>query len=191
MTTPERSLKQRQDALAAANVIRSARKNLKSDLKERRVSIYDLLAAPPDCILTMKVRALLVAVPKFGSVKVGKVLAHSHIVPGRTVGALTDRQRDELVAVLRDGYRGPPLTRPNQLRYTKGKQRLRQSTLAAAPKPKPAPKPAPKRKGYVTPARRVPASPMLREDESGAAYRAAGSPRQPWEPETQRQAVAS
>jgi hypothetical protein len=45
--TPERSPNQRLAALARANEIRSQRAQLKRDLKAGRISIQQLLTAPP------------------------------------------------------------------------------------------------------------------------------------------------
>lgn len=96
-----RSHIQRMDALARANHIRSERAQLKRELKAGRVSIADLLVDPPSCIDTAKVFDLLLAVPRYGRVKVNKVLAHCRISPSKTVGGLSERQRAELVTMLR------------------------------------------------------------------------------------------
>ena len=62
-STPERSLDQRMAALERANGIRSARAQLKRDLKAGRVKITELLAKPPEYVLTAKVFDMLLAVP--------------------------------------------------------------------------------------------------------------------------------
>src|SRR5947209_13494316 len=100
-TAPERSLNQRMDALARANEIRSQRAQLKRDLKAGRYSIHQLLGAPPEYIETAKVFDMLLAVPKYGRVKVNKILVHCRISPSKTIGGLSERQRAELVAMLR------------------------------------------------------------------------------------------
>ncbi len=98
---PERTLVQRMDALQRANEIRTKRAQLKRDLKGGRVSIHDLLLAPPDYLETAKVLDVLLAVPKYGRVKVNKVLGSCRISPSKTIGGLSERQRAELVATLR------------------------------------------------------------------------------------------
>ncbi len=98
---PERSLTQRMDALQRANEIRSRRAQLKRDLKAGRASIHDLLADPPEFVETAKVFDILLAVPKYGRVKVNKVLTTCRISPSKTIGGLSERQRTELVALLR------------------------------------------------------------------------------------------
>ncbi len=98
---PERSIDQRMDALAKANRIRTERARLKRDLKSGRLSIHALLLEPPEYIETAKVFDMMLAVPKYGRVKVNKILAHCRIAPSKTIGGLSDRQRSELVALLR------------------------------------------------------------------------------------------
>ena len=98
---PERSLVQRMDALQRANEIRTRRAQLKRDLKGGRVSIHDLLLDPPDYLETAKVFDMLLAVPKYGRVKVNKILVTCRISPSKTIGGLSERQRNELVSLLR------------------------------------------------------------------------------------------
>jgi hypothetical protein len=98
---PERSLTQRLDALERANIVRTRRAQLKRDLKAQRVSIHTLLLDPPSFIETAKVFDMLLAVPKYGRVKVNKVLTQCRISPSKTIGGLSQRQRDELVKLLR------------------------------------------------------------------------------------------
>ena len=100
-TTPERSLIQRMDALQRANDIRSRRAQLKRDLKGGRISIHTLLLDPPDWVETAKVFDMLLAVPKYGRVKANRALTTCRISPSKTIGGLSQRQRDELVASLR------------------------------------------------------------------------------------------
>ncbi|MGI8729780.1 MAG: integration host factor, actinobacterial type [Solirubrobacteraceae bacterium] len=98
---PERSLNQRMDALERANVVRTKRAALKRDLKAGRCSIQALLTDPPEYLETAKVFDMLLAVPKYGRVKVNKVLTQCRISPSKTIGGLSQRQRDELVKLLR------------------------------------------------------------------------------------------
>jgi hypothetical protein len=98
---PERSLDQRMDALGKANAIRTRRAQLKRDLKGGRTSIHKLLLAPPQWVETAKVFDMLLAVPKYGRVKANKVLNQCRISPSKTIGGLSERQRTELVQMLR------------------------------------------------------------------------------------------
>jgi hypothetical protein len=98
---PERSLTQRLDALERANEVRTKRAQLKRDLKGGRTSIHTLLLDPPSYVETAKVFDMLLAVPKYGRVKVNKILTTCRISPSKTIGGLSQRQRDELVALMR------------------------------------------------------------------------------------------
>ncbi|HEY6522921.1 MAG TPA: integration host factor, actinobacterial type [Solirubrobacteraceae bacterium] len=101
VAAPERSLVQRMEALQRANDIRSRRAQLKRDLKAGRTPIHELLLDPPEYVQTAKVFDLLLAVPKYGRVKVNKILGQCRISPSKTLGGLSERQRGELVALLR------------------------------------------------------------------------------------------
>jgi hypothetical protein len=98
---PERSLTQRMEALKRANDIRTRRARLKRDLKSGRSKIHGLLLDPPEYVQTAKVFDLLLAVPKYGRVKVNRILTQCRISPSKTIGGLSQRQRTELVSYLR------------------------------------------------------------------------------------------
>ncbi len=102
---PERSKLQRMEALERANLIRSQRAQLKRDLRGGKATIDGLLESPPEYLETAKVFDLLLAVPKYGRVKANKVLQQIRISPSKTVGGLSDRQRGELVVLLRSRSR--------------------------------------------------------------------------------------
>lgn len=88
-------------ALGAANEIRSKRAQLKRDLKAGRARIEVLLTEPPEYLETAKVFDMMLAVPKYGRVKVNRILNQCRISPSKTIGGLSERQRGELVALLR------------------------------------------------------------------------------------------
>jgi hypothetical protein len=98
---PERTLVQRKLALKRANEIRTERAQLKKDLKAGRKSVHDLLLEPPKWLETMKLFDLLLACPKYGRVKVNKVLQLCRISPSKTIGGMSRRQRSEIVSRLR------------------------------------------------------------------------------------------
>jgi hypothetical protein len=97
---PQRSLDQRLDALARANEVRSRRAELKGALKRGEASISQILAEPPDYMLTAKVMDLLMAAPKRGKVKSTRIMEQCRISPSKTVGGLSDRQRAALLDYL-------------------------------------------------------------------------------------------
>ena len=99
--TPARSLDQRMEALQRANGIRIQRAQLKRDLKARTASIGEVLSAPPEYLLTAKVSDILLAVPKCGRVKAARILQTCRVSGSKTVGGLSERQRTELVELLR------------------------------------------------------------------------------------------
>ena len=101
VSAPDRSVAQRMDALQRANEIRSRRSQLKRDLKAGRQPIHELLLEPPDYLQNAKVFDLLLAVPKYGRVKVNKILSQCRISPSKTLGGLTERQRGEVVDLMR------------------------------------------------------------------------------------------
>jgi hypothetical protein len=89
------------DALRHANEIRTRRAQLKRDLKAGRVLIHQVLQDPPEWVGTAKVFDMLLAVPKYGRVKANKVLTQVRVSPSKTIGGLSERQRTELVSLLR------------------------------------------------------------------------------------------
>ena len=51
--------------------------------------------------MTAKVFDMILAVPKYGRVKANKILGQCRISPSKTIGGLSQRQRAELVQMLR------------------------------------------------------------------------------------------
>lgn len=99
-SVPERSLVQRLHALERANEIRSKRARLKRDLKAKRRQLAPLVERPPDWLETAYVFDLLLAVPKVGRVKANRMLVAERISQSKTVGGLSERQRQALVTRL-------------------------------------------------------------------------------------------
>jgi hypothetical protein len=98
---PERTSEQRMRALNKANEIRTARAQLKRDLKAGKMKIEKLLLDPPEYVLSAKAFDMILAVPKYGRVKANKILSQCRISPSKTIGGLSERQRAELVHMLR------------------------------------------------------------------------------------------
>lgn len=101
LATPDRSPSQRLEALKLANAVRTERASLKRDLKAGRIRIESVLLDPPECVHSAKVADIMLAVPRYGRVKVTKVLQRCRISPSKTVIGLSERQRGELVDALR------------------------------------------------------------------------------------------
>ena len=98
---PTRSKDQRMRALEMANEIRSKRAQLKRDLKAGKVKIDELLLDSPEWLHSAKVFDVMLAVPKYGRVKVNRILNQCRISPSKTIGGLSERQRAELVSQMR------------------------------------------------------------------------------------------
>jgi hypothetical protein len=98
-STPVRSAEQRLEfeALRKANEIRTRRAELKRELTAGSVWIGEILAAPPACAQTQKVRDLLLAMPGYGPARVARLLAQNQVSHLKTVAGLSDRQREQLI----------------------------------------------------------------------------------------------
>ena len=99
-SAPARSPEQRLHALAKANQVRSARAQLKRDLAANSVELTRILADPPPCAHTARVRELLVAVPGIGPARASRALSHCRIAEAKTIAGLSGRQRAELIDLL-------------------------------------------------------------------------------------------
>jgi hypothetical protein len=88
-------------ALRRANDIRTRRAQLKRDLKAGKTQVDGLLLDPPEWVMSAKVFDMILAVPKYGRVKANKILGQCRISPSKTIGGLSQRQRAELVQMLR------------------------------------------------------------------------------------------
>jgi hypothetical protein len=88
-------------ALDNANKIRTNRAQVKRDLKAGHTQIIDLLLEPPEWMENMKVFDLILACPKYGRVKVDKILRRCRISPTKLIGELSVHQRTEVVSRLR------------------------------------------------------------------------------------------
>lgn len=86
--------------LRKANHIRRVRANLKQELREGRVRLEQVLATRTDYLASAEVFDLLMAVPKIGPVKAGRLLAVARISPSKTVSELSERQRTRLIELL-------------------------------------------------------------------------------------------
>ena len=87
-------------ALRRANQVRILRSKLKQDLRAGTVRLEQILATGADYLASAEVFDLLVAVPKIGPVKAGRLLTTARISPSRPVGELTERQRAHLIELL-------------------------------------------------------------------------------------------
>ncbi len=98
---PGRSREQRLRALEQANQVRSARARLKQELASGKRELAQIVADPPACVRTARVRDLLLVLPKIGAVRAGRILGQCGIAHSKTLAGLTDRQRRELINLFR------------------------------------------------------------------------------------------
>jgi hypothetical protein len=87
-------------ALRQANQVRGLRAKLKQDLRADKVRFELVLATRADYLASAEVFDLLVAVPKIGPVKAGRLLTVAGVSPSKTVGGLSERQRARLIELL-------------------------------------------------------------------------------------------
>jgi hypothetical protein len=87
-------------ALRQANQVRRLRAKLKQDLRADNVRLELVLATRADYLGSAEVFDLLVAVPKIGPVKAGRLLTIARVSPSKTVGQLSGRQRARLIELL-------------------------------------------------------------------------------------------
>src|SRR5437899_1771437 len=87
-------------ALEHANEIRLGRADVRRKLASRELSVCELLADPPDAILTWQVGEMLCAQRRWGLIRTQQFLVDVKISWHREIRMLTDRQRRELVCRL-------------------------------------------------------------------------------------------
>jgi len=86
--------------LKVANTVRQQRAEIKQALKEGDVSIVEIFVDPPEFLLTARLSEVLLAAPRYGQVRVSRLLKRLQISPLKTIGALSERQRQQLVQAL-------------------------------------------------------------------------------------------
>ncbi len=99
-SAPGRSPEQRLRALEKANQVRRARAQLKRELAAGSLELARVIAEPPPCTQTARVRELLLVVPGIGPARASRALTHCRIADTKTVSGLSSRQRTELIELL-------------------------------------------------------------------------------------------
>jgi len=77
------------------------RATLKQELASGKLELAQIVADPPACVRTARVRDLLLVLPKIGAVRAGRILGQCGIAHSKTLAGLTDRQRRELINLFR------------------------------------------------------------------------------------------
>lgn len=99
---PVRSDDQRLAALDQANRVRSARAHLKRSIRRDPEDARRVLADPRVDYRSMRLRDLLLALPRVGDVKVDRFLLHARVSPTRTLAGLSERQREAALDFVSD-----------------------------------------------------------------------------------------
>ena len=99
-TPPQLSPEQRSAALAKAAEARTARAELKNQLKLGSVSLSEALSSNDSTIGKLKVVSLLESLPGVGKVKARKIMEDIGIADNRRVQGLGSQQREALLKSL-------------------------------------------------------------------------------------------
>ncbi|WP_205697264.1 hypothetical protein [Conexibacter sp. SYSU D00693] len=90
-------------ALARANEVRLARAELKRRVSDGEVNAAEVIRDNPWEAASMTIAELLCAQRRWGSTRVRKFLSCIPMSETKTVGTMTDRQREAVAALLEDG----------------------------------------------------------------------------------------
>lgn len=93
-------LAQRMTALAAANDIRTKRKELKERMAVGQEDARELLAQPPELIATVEIGEFLKWIPRVGKSKAREIARKARVSPSRPLVNLSPRERTELAQLL-------------------------------------------------------------------------------------------
>lgn len=106
MAVPNLSAEQRQQSLEKATAARRARAQLLERVKNRDLSVTDVLqrADTDDIVKKTKVLHLLKALPGYGPTTALRLLEHTDIPDYRRIGGLGPRQRHALLEALTDSH---------------------------------------------------------------------------------------
>lgn len=101
MPLPTISAEDRAKNLAKAAEMRKKRSQLRSDIKEGKFTLGEILNKADDPVVgRMKVSALIEALPGYGKAKTEALMTNLEISPSRRVQGLGSRQREELLREL-------------------------------------------------------------------------------------------
>lgn len=94
-------------ALRLANEVRGRRKELKADLRAGQVLLADVLFSEAPYLQTMRVREILLAVPRLGKKKADRALATCQITHTAPLRRISPKTRELLLEAL--VYRCPSI----------------------------------------------------------------------------------
>jgi hypothetical protein len=97
-------------ALAQANRVRLARAELKRQVAEGETSVAEIVLERPWEAESMSIADLLMSQHRWGRTRCRRFLASIPMVETKTIGSMTDRQRNELARRLSGDHAGFALT---------------------------------------------------------------------------------
>ncbi|MBK5211874.1 MAG: integration host factor [Coriobacteriia bacterium] len=101
MALPQLSAEDRTRNLAKAAEMRSKRSVLRTEIKEGKITLVEILEKAADPVVgRMKVSTLIESLPGFGKAKTSALMDSLGISPSRRVQGLGQRQHEELLKVL-------------------------------------------------------------------------------------------
>lgn len=104
ITPPPMSDDQRRQALQQANQIRRMRADDKALIRSRELDARVILANPPEHWKAARIAYLLRSIPGVGRLKVDRILETQGVSPVKTLGGLSDQQRQRLSETLNRYY---------------------------------------------------------------------------------------
>ncbi len=87
-------------ALARANEVRLARADLKRRVADGRTSVPEVILSMPVEARNMSVSELLTSQPRWGHTRCRKLLARVPMTENKSIGSMTERQRQALAQLL-------------------------------------------------------------------------------------------
>lgn len=87
---------QHMQALRRANEVRLARAELKRNVAEGVLTVDEVILARPWEAASMTIAELLMSQPRWGATRCAKFLARIGLTETKTVGSMTERQRQQL-----------------------------------------------------------------------------------------------
>lgn len=98
MALPNQTDEERRAALEKAAAARHARAELRTNIKEGKISIEEVLTTEDNPVIDkLKVKDMISSLPGYGKAKVAKIMEELNISETRRVKGLGSRQRAELI----------------------------------------------------------------------------------------------
>ena len=109
MTTATQPAAQHMRALQQANRVRLARAELKRQVSENETTVAEVVRSVPWEAESMAIAELLMSQHRWGRQRCRRFLAAIPMSETKTIGSMTDRQRDALASLLgeADAYANP------------------------------------------------------------------------------------